>query len=254
MTVLTFYPTLDEAQVALNEIIAGLAKLNSSYALIAKAFEQEAATALVDAEEKIHRDSFSMSAWASETLAEKYTMLAKLASSRNVYMHRVLARLDSDEIVELAPEPLQKFSGKIKYKWPVSHVTSEHAYVAHDPKRPSTLSRYGFREAWLLLETTVASRSKDDKAWRASASSRHVYRISDAELPRLQAEHGLRDDSIKRYEEMFGTTFSEREQQEIMTRYYRGIDLARALDPNAYLQAETTTPVTRSSSSLATTL
>lgn len=221
-----FYDTSDEAGVELRRLADTCPE---PFKLKAKAFDamsQECADAAAEAAwESDGRES--VSAWANEGLSKKYKMLADIARHQGSHSFRVLVNVETDKITTIGPVPVvNSFSGKTDYKWKVDHTGRDRAYIPYAPKRPSTLLKHGFREAWVILPATVGTEANSfNKTKHYSAGASHVYKIKTQTLYDLQ----LSEDVIKQYNDGFGIVFTPKEQDHVLRKQLSEAELSIAL-------------------------
>jgi len=199
-----FYHTLENTQAELAEL-----KLScpEGFRLKAHAYRANSADLLKKA---LEQDS-----WAEEVLARKYELLAELAEHQGLHEFVVLIDLKENKLLDIAPVDVPNgYSGKFEERWDVRHLRSDRWYVPYKSKRVNTLSRYGYREAWIILPASVGTHSLAQTK-HFSSSSLHIYKIRDDVLDSLGLQAGL----IERYKHKFGTFFTEKEQENVFKRY-----------------------------------
>jgi len=226
---LKYYSTSEAAQADLDDLRSCCPE---SYQLKAKAYKRMAAEMTQEAEEKDSRPK--------EMLAHKYELLASIAEHQGMHKFLVLLDLKTDKLLDIGPILVPNgYSGKLEERWSVQHLREDRWHVPYAAKRPGTLSRYGYREAWVLLPASVGTQNMD-KTKHFSVSSLHIFKIKDEVLPTL----GLPDLVIDRYRHRFGTVFNEREQEQVFRHYLDDAEQLMALS------APTPTPVERQRSTV----
>lgn len=215
-----FYPTRDAAQTELAKL-----KLTcpEGFKLKARAYRAKA--------EDLAQEGLEQDSWAKEVLARKYALLADLAECQGLHEFMVLADLNEDKLLDIAPvEVPNGYSGKLEERWSVRHLRSDRWYVPYGSKRPHTLSRYGYREAWILLPASVGTHTLEQNK-HFSSSSLHAYKIKDETLPTL----GLPTEVIERYKLKFGTFFTGKEQKSVFKQYLSEDEALEALSASTPL-------------------
>ena len=194
-------------EAALVELAKLVESCPEGFKLKARAYRAKAAD-LTD-------ESLSEDSWGKEVLARKYELLADLADHQGMHEFMVLASLKEDTLIDIAPvEVPNGYSGKLEERWSVQHLRVDRWYVPYASKRPHTLTRYGYKEVWVLLPASVGTHTLDQTK-HFSSKSLHIYKIRDDALGSL----GLSTELIERYKQKFGTFFTEREQDNVFKKY-----------------------------------